>query len=122
MIIISALYVVPQLAYSRDEKLKWPYHLRFAEDGIEFRTDNLDSRLGWLLYTNVLIDHHSYLLYQGNAQFTIIPKHALPDDVGSSSSFWRRRSGPSFGGTDVVCDRRTSGGEKSGLLPGKSTA
>lgn len=80
MIIISALYVVPQLAYSRDEKLKWPYHLRFAEDGIEFRTDNLDSRLGWLLYTNVLIDHHSYLLYQGNAQFTIIPKHALPDD------------------------------------------
>lgn len=80
LIIISALYVVPQLAYSRDEKLKRPYHLRFAEDGIEFRTDNLDSRLGWLLYTNVLIDHHSYLLYHGNAQFTIIPKHALPDD------------------------------------------
>jgi hypothetical protein len=80
LIILSALCFAPLIAYSRDEKLKRPYHLRLAEDGIEFRTDNLDSRLGWQVYSSVLIDRHSYLLYYGSAQFTIVPKHALGDD------------------------------------------
>jgi YcxB-like protein len=80
LIIMSALYLVPLMVYRRDEKLKRSYHLRFGEDAIEFSTDNLDSRLGWELYTNVLIDRHSYLLYYGNVQFTIIPAHALRDD------------------------------------------
>lgn len=47
LIVTSALYFVPQMAYRRDEKLRRPYHLIFAEDGIEFTTDNLNSRLGW---------------------------------------------------------------------------
>lgn len=79
LIVVAALYVVPAMAYRRDEKLKRPYHLRFGEDEIEFRTDSLTSRLGWQLYTNALIDDHSYLLYYGNAQFTIIPKRTIPD-------------------------------------------
>ena len=84
LLIASALYFVPLMAYRRDAKLKRPYHLRFSEDGIEFETDNLSSQLGWQMYTNVLIDRHSYLLYYGKAQFTIVPKHVLPDDRGRS--------------------------------------
>ena len=68
------------MAYHGDEKLKRPYQLRFSEDGIEFKTENLSSQLGWQMYTNVLIDRNSYLLYHGKRQFTIIPKHVLPDD------------------------------------------
>jgi YcxB-like protein len=83
LIILSALYFVPLMAYRRDDKLRRPYHLRFGEDGIEFRTDNLDSRIGWELYNRVLIDGYSYLLYHGKAQFAIVPKHVLQDDATS---------------------------------------
>jgi hypothetical protein len=80
LIIAFALYIGPQVAYQRDEKLKRPYRLLFAEDEIKFTTDNLDSKLGWQIYTSVLIDQYSYLLYHGKAQFTIIPKNAFKDD------------------------------------------
>ncbi len=80
LLVLSALYFVPLIAYRRNAKLKQPYHLRFAEEGIEFRTDNIESRLGWELYSRALIDHHSYLLYHGKAEFTIIPKRVLPDE------------------------------------------
>lgn len=84
--------------------LDFNYHLLFAEDGIKFTTDNLDSRLGWQLYTNVLIDRHSYLLYHGNAQFTIIPKHALRDDESRREfeQLLEKNIRPSSNGPDVV--------------------
>ena len=88
LIILSALYFVPAMAYRRDEKLRRPYHLKFTDDGIVFRTDNIDSRLGWEIYNSVLVDRYSYLLYHGKAQFTIVPKHVLPDD-GSGQRFER---------------------------------
>lgn len=80
LLIAAAVYFVPLMAYRRDEKRKRPYHLCFSEDGIEFKTDNLSSQLGWQMYTNALVDRNSYLLYYGKEQFTIIPKHVLPGD------------------------------------------
>lgn len=74
LIVVIALFAIPQLAYRKSDKLKQPYHLEFSEDAIEFRTRDIESRLQWHLYGRVLIDRHSYLLYHGKDEFTIVPK------------------------------------------------
>src|SRR6266542_4316266 len=70
LIIGMALIAIPQLVYQRSQKLKQAYHLTFSEDGIEFTTDSLESRLDWRIYDRLLIDRYSYLLYHGRDEFT----------------------------------------------------
>jgi hypothetical protein len=85
LIVALALFVIPQLAYQRNDKLKQAYHLQFSEDAICFKTRSVDSRLEWGLYSRLLIDCHSYLLYYGKDVFSIVPKRVIPDaDVRQS--------------------------------------
>jgi hypothetical protein len=45
LIVGMALFAIPHPVYRRSQKLKQAYHLKFSEDGIEFNTDSLESRL-----------------------------------------------------------------------------
>jgi hypothetical protein len=82
IIVVLALFVIPHLAYRKRDKLKQPYHLQFSEEAIEFSTRSIESRLQWHLYGRVIIDRHSYLLYHGKDEFTIVPQRVFvnPED------------------------------------------
>ncbi len=69
--------IIPPLAFRRDPKFRDDYSLTFSPEGIHFRTVNIDSHLQWSIYSRALIDAHSYVLYYGSRQFTVIPKRVF---------------------------------------------
>jgi hypothetical protein len=77
LMLVAAFTVVPRLVFRREPKFRDEYSLAFSSEGIYFRTAQIDSQLQWSMYSRVLIDADSYLLYYGSQQFTLIPKRVL---------------------------------------------
>jgi hypothetical protein len=77
LIVIAVFTVIPPLVFRREPKFRDEYSLTFSPEGIHFRTAHIDSQLQWSLYSRVLIDAHSYVLYYGSRQFTVIPKRVF---------------------------------------------
>jgi hypothetical protein len=88
LMILAAFTVMPILMFRREPKFRDQYSLRFSSDGIHFHTDHIDSQLRWTMYSRALIDAHSYVLYYGARQFTVIPKRAF-DSVDQRDAFER---------------------------------
>lgn len=51
--------------------------LTFSQEGIHFGRAHVDSQIQWSLYSRALVDAHSYVLYYGSRQFTVIPKRVF---------------------------------------------
>jgi len=77
LILTAAFTVIPVLAFRREPKFRDEYSLEFAPEGIHFRTAHIDSRLQWNMYSRALITKHSYVLYYGWGQFTVIPSRVF---------------------------------------------
>ena len=75
--LIAAFTVIPPLVFRREPKFRDDYSLTFSPEGIHFRTAHIDSQLQWSMYSRALIDSHSYVLYYGSRQFTVIPKRVF---------------------------------------------
>lgn len=76
-VLIVAFTVIPKLVFRRQPKFREDYSLTFSPEGIHFRTAHIDSQLQWSMYSRALIDAHSYVLYYGSHQFTVIPKRVF---------------------------------------------
>ena len=79
LILVAVLSVIPRLAFRRQPKYRDEYSITFSPEGIHVRSSHIGSRLPWRMYSKVLIDADSYLIYHGS-QFTMIPKRVFPDD------------------------------------------
>jgi len=77
LMLLAAFTVVPRIAFRREPKFRDNYALTFSPDGIHFRTAHIDSQLQWSMYSRALVDAHSYVLYYGSRQFTVIPKRVF---------------------------------------------
>jgi hypothetical protein len=77
VVLIAGLTVIPTITFSHTPKFHDEYSLAFSQEGIHFRTSQIDSQLKWNTYLRVLIDAHSYLLYYGPRSFTIVPKRVF---------------------------------------------
>jgi hypothetical protein len=77
LMLIAAFTVIPALVFRREPKFRDDYSLTFSPEGIHFRTAHIDSQLQWSMYSRALIDAHSYVLYYGSRQFTVIPKRVF---------------------------------------------
>jgi len=79
VMLFAAFVVIPPLAFRSEAKFRDDYSLTFSQDGIHFRTAHIDSQLQWSMYSRAFIDEHSYILYYGSRQFTVIPKRVFQD-------------------------------------------
>jgi hypothetical protein len=77
LILFAAFVVIPPFAFRSEPKFRDDYSLTFSQDGIHFRTAHIDSQLQWSMYSRALIDEHSYVLYYGSRQFSVIPKRVF---------------------------------------------
>jgi YcxB-like protein len=77
LMLIAAFTIIPSLAFRREPKFRDEYSLAFSPEGIHFLTTHIDSQLQWSIYSRALIDAHSYILYYGTQQFTVIPKRVF---------------------------------------------
>jgi YcxB-like protein len=79
LMLVAAFAVIPAIAFRRQPKFRDDYSLSFSPQGIHFKTAHIDSDLKWSMYTSALVDAHSFILYYGSQQFTVIPKRVLQD-------------------------------------------
>ncbi len=77
LILIAAFFVIPPLAFRREPKFRDDYSLTLSSEGIHFRTAHIHSKLQWSMYSRALIDSHSYVLYYGLNQFSVIPRRVF---------------------------------------------
>jgi hypothetical protein len=77
LMLIAAFTVIPSVSFRREPKFRDDYSLTFSPEGIHFKTMHIDSQLQWSMYSRALIDSHSYVLYHGSNQFTVIPKRVF---------------------------------------------
>lgn len=77
LMFVADFTVLPPLVFRREPKFRDDYSLTFSPEGIRFRTAHIDSQLQWSTYSRTLVDAHSYLLYYGSRQFTVIPKRVF---------------------------------------------
>jgi hypothetical protein len=78
-------FVVPIIRYRQEPKFKDEYFLTFTSEGIEFKTDNIDSSVAWSYYNKVIEGETMYLLIYGNSLFSLVPKRVF--DNGQEESF-----------------------------------
>ncbi len=71
------LFVLPRQRFRSDPKFKDEYFLQFSEDGIQFKTAQIDALIQWSLYTKVLENDRFYLLIYGKNMISVIPKRAF---------------------------------------------
>ena len=76
-------YVIdlPRNRFRGDPKYREEYNLTFSDDGIEFRTANVNSSIAWNLYTRVIENDSFYIMVYGKDihSLSIIPKRAFRD-------------------------------------------
>ena len=77
LMLVAAFAVIPPLAFRSEPKFRDEYSLEFSPEGIHFRTKQIDSQLLWSVYSRALINAHSYILYYGSRQFSVIPKRVF---------------------------------------------
>src|ERR1700686_3389529 len=79
LMLVAAFAIIPRIAFRGQPKFRDDYSLEFSPQGIHFRTAHIDSDLQWSMYTSALVDAHSFILYYGSQQFTVIPKRVFQD-------------------------------------------
>jgi hypothetical protein len=77
LILVTTFLIIPSLAFRHQPKFRDEYSLTFSPEGIHFQTAHIDSHLEWSIYSQVLVDAYSYVLYWGSQTFTIIPKRVF---------------------------------------------
>lgn len=71
------LFVVPRQRFRSDPKFRDEYLLQFSDEGIHFKTAQIDALLQWSLYNKVLEDERFYILVYGKNMISVIPKRAF---------------------------------------------
>ena len=71
------LFVLPRQRFRSDPKFRDEYFLQFSDDGIQFKTTDIDALLQWSLYNKVLENERFYLLVYGKNMISVIPKRAF---------------------------------------------
>jgi hypothetical protein len=74
------LIVLPRRRFRSDPKFQDEYLLQFSDDGIQFKTSQIDALLQWSLYNKVLENERFYLLVYGKHMISVIPKRAFADE------------------------------------------
>jgi hypothetical protein len=77
LMLVAAFAVIPSMVFRREPKFRDDYSLTFSPEGVHFRTAHITSQLQWSMYTQALIDAHSFVLYWGSRSFTVIPKRVF---------------------------------------------
>ncbi|MDT5063385.1 MAG: hypothetical protein QOH63_3844 [Acidobacteriota bacterium] len=70
-------FVVPRQRFRRDPKFRDEYFLQFSDDGIQFKTAQIDALVQWSLYSRVIENERFYILVYGENMISVIPRRAF---------------------------------------------
>ena len=81
---LAAFFVMPHIRYRRNARWHDEYSFRFSEEGLEFESAHLNSKIKWSMYRNVLENKKLYALVYDEDALTIIPKRIFTDAAQAS--------------------------------------
>jgi hypothetical protein len=94
------LFVVPRQRFRSDPKFRDEYLLQFSDEGIHFKTRQIDALLQWSLYNKVLEDERFFILVYGKNMISVIPKRAFKSPAEETAfAEMLRRNLPAFANT-----------------------
>ncbi len=70
-------FYIPKRHFKLTSKFQEEYKLLFSEEGIVFKTENINSNLKWDVYTEIWENKEFYFLVQNAHLYTILPKRAF---------------------------------------------
>lgn len=79
LIMFLLYYVIPRKQFRSDPKFADEYFLQYSDDGIHFKTAQIDSLVQWSLYNKVLENERFYILVYGKNMISVTPKRAFTD-------------------------------------------
>jgi len=77
ILFVLGFFVLPRQRFRRDPKFRDEYFLQFSDEGIQFKTAQIDAALQWSLYNQVWEDERFYILVYGEHMISVIPKRAF---------------------------------------------
>jgi hypothetical protein len=91
------LFVLPRQRFRRNPQFREEFFLQFSDEGLQFKTTQIDALLQWSLYEKVLEDERFYLLIYGKNMISVIPKRAF-ESAHQEAAFNRmlRRNVPAY--------------------------
>ena len=96
-LVVYAIFVLPAWIYRSQPKLKDEYRLEFRDDGIGFKTKEIDAMLKWSIYHSWLRDKEFYILYHGIRDVSVIPRRSFANgDDELLIDMLERKIGPSL--------------------------
>lgn len=63
--------------FAKHPNLQQPFRVDVSEGGVRFASDNGTWDLRWTAYTKVIETKNLFVLYQGDCDFSFLPKHAF---------------------------------------------
>lgn len=75
--VLALFFVFPRQRFRSDPRHRDEFFLEFADDGIRFQTEQIDSKLNWSLYSSVIENDRFYVLIYGKGMMSVIPKRAF---------------------------------------------
>lgn len=72
----------PRRLFRKDSKMREEFALKFSEEGVALKTQQIDSKLAWSLYKQVLENKSLYVLVYdapGRMMMTVVPKRVFRD-------------------------------------------
>lgn len=76
-LLVTSSILLPRQRFREDPRFKGEYHLRFSDEGIEFHTADIDAKVSWRVYKEACEMKRFYLLSDGAATLTVIPKRVF---------------------------------------------
>ena len=97
LLVAHASFILPRWMYRSQPRLKDEFRITFRDEEIEFRTNEIDSRLKWSLYNSWLCDKEFFFLYHGTQDVSVIPRRAfVAGDEDRFLNMLGRNIGPSI--------------------------
>jgi hypothetical protein len=75
--LVTSSILLPRQRFRADPRFKGEYRLRFSDEGIEFHTADIDAKVSWRVYKEAFEMRRFYLLSDGAATLTVIPKRVF---------------------------------------------
>ncbi|HKR01760.1 MAG TPA: YcxB family protein [Pyrinomonadaceae bacterium] len=112
------LFVIPRQRFRSDPKFRDEYLMQFSDDGIHFKTAQVDSLLQWSLYNKVLENDRFYLLVYGKNMISVIPKRAFASPIQEAAfGEMLKRNLPAYANAKRLAAHKAHEPEKPYTLP-----
>jgi hypothetical protein len=75
--------IITKFRLKNNEKFKHLQKVKFSNEGIEYETEGINSRIEWSFYKKYFEGENIFILIYGKRQYSVIPKYPFKDSLNT---------------------------------------